>query len=188
MAIYTSRRRFSGPALLVMSGLLLLSGCASLTGGDTAKVPEIVNEPVPAAAAAGAVTLDECRTQALALDRSARTNGVQAQYFTSARTLNDCLAEVDAATTDQQALMQMRGLVILNFVKAGQLARARQALQAFQTDFDGQDLYFADYSSFVDTFSLLLGERHLSTDSALTLNVNKKLVAELRRQHYWSSH
>lgn len=191
------------PALILLSCLLVLSGCASQKGA-------VVIEPEPQTNMTAATdttydvmpqgpslqpqrpSLEECQGDAMALDASARENGAPVQYFRSAKTLRDCLDEIGPEVArdpaQQQQLMRLQAVVVLNYFKAGQLEQARSELAHFQRRFANKDLYLRDYSSFIDTFSVLLGQRQLSSDVDLALNVNKDLLNELRRQQYWLTH
>lgn len=132
-----------------------------------------------------------CRDQALNLDQEARAQKESAKYLASARMLESCEAQLGSAAQGlaQTERMQAYALSIQNHLKGGDVAAARRNLEKFSQTFEGQDLFFADGSSFIQTMEVLLG---LKSPSALgrysDTNVNKDLKAELRRVHYWAQH
>lgn len=130
-----------------------------------------------------------CVDEAIQLDGQAYAGRSQAQYLTSARLLESCEAKLGpaAATLPPDERMHAYGLAVQNYIKGGDLDRARSALGRFETAFAGQDLYYADGSSFTDTMGALLG-RYDGADFGRfsTLNVNAELKAEMRRVTYWA--
>ncbi len=130
----------------------------------------------------------DCRDEALALDAKARQAGSPARYLASARMLEGCEAALgpESARLALEERMRAYALSIQNYFKGGDVAKARGNLAKFKTAFAGNDLYYADGSSFGDTMTLVLGE---ADDSALgefsVVNVSPELKAELRRVRYW---
>lgn len=132
----------------------------------------------------------QCRDEALALDKSARTSASPAQYILSARTSDRCLAEVDShyKAIPEIELMQLHGLSIQNYFIAGDVSRARTQLSSFQRTYRGKDLYYPDNSSFLDSLSLLLGEEPVSAAGRHSLlNAKKSVKSEIRRMEYWKT-
>ncbi|MDW3205170.1 MAG: hypothetical protein R8L07_06460 [Alphaproteobacteria bacterium] len=130
-----------------------------------------------------------CVADAVELDRQAYATRATAKYLASARLLESCEAQLgpSAANVAPDERMQAYGLAVQNYIKGGDVDKAREALARFETAFAGQDLYYADGSSFTDTMGALLG-RYDGTDFGQfsTLNVNADLKAEMRRVAYWS--
>ncbi len=130
----------------------------------------------------------DCRDEALALDAKARQAGSPARYLASARMIDGCEAALGPETARLALEERMRAyaLSIQNYLKGGDVAKARENLGNFKTAFAGSDLYYADGASFSDTMTLVLGE---ADESALgefsTVNVSPELKAELRRVRYW---
>ena len=69
----------------------------------------------------------QCRDQALELDTKAREEGSTARYLASARLIEICEAEVgpSAAKTGEEERMRAYGLSIQNYLKGGDVAKAR---------------------------------------------------------------
>lgn len=131
----------------------------------------------------------QCRDEAIALDRQARQASSPARYLASARLLERCEAGLgpNAAQLAREERMRAYGLSIQNYLKSGDLAKARTNLQRLRQKFPGTDLYYADGSSFVETMGLLLNrERRETVGEFALLNVNGDLKAELRRVRYWT--
>lgn len=130
-----------------------------------------------------------CVADAVELDRQAYATRATAKYLASARLLESCEAQlgVAAAGVAPDERMQAYGLAVQNYIKGGDIDKARASLNRFEAAFAGQDLYYADGSSFIDTMGALLG-RYDGTDFGRfsTLNVNADLKSEMRRVSYWS--
>jgi len=130
----------------------------------------------------------DCRDEALILDEKALQAGSPARYLASARMIEGCEAALgpEAARLALQERMHAYALSIQNYLKGGNVSKARENLANFTAAFSGGDLYYADGASFTDTMALILGE---ADDSALgefsTVNVSPELKSELRRVRYW---
>lgn len=130
----------------------------------------------------------DCRDHALELDREAQQKHDNAKFLASARMIEKCEAQLGPDVADVAVDERMRGyaLTVQNYLKGGDVEQARQNLDKFSSTFQGQDLYFADGSSFIDTMEVLLGKRG---DGSLgrysDANVNKELKSEMRRVRYW---
>ena len=129
-----------------------------------------------------------CRDEALTLDQQARHSGAAGQYHQSATLLEKCEAQLGPGqveiSTDER--MHAYALSIQNYVKAGDIEKASQTYQRFDDQFPDQDLYFADGSSFKETFRALLGPVSASEYGRLSLlNASPELKAEMRRINYW---
>lgn len=129
-----------------------------------------------------------CRDEAMEFDRQARDGAASARYLASARLIERCEAELgpEAAHLAPEERMRAYALTVQNYMKGGDIAKARANLLTFKTTFPGSDLYYGDGSSFVDTMELLLGLRDRDTVGQFpTVNANATLKAELRRARYW---
>jgi len=128
---------------------------------------------------------DTCKAEGLALNTSASLQKSTAQYLAAANTLNSCLLQVEGSyesvPVDEQ--MKIHALTVLDFIKGGDVSKAREQLSVFERNFPSRDLFFNDYSSFLDTVNALL-----DGNQSAALNVNQSLKSELNRQHYWASH
>jgi len=85
--------------------------------------------------------------------------------------------------------MQVHALTVLNYFKGGDVVKARVQLQAFELSYPGSDLYFSDYTSFVDSLKVILSRSALeSTEMGRVLNINPALKSDIVRQRYWQTH
>ena len=131
----------------------------------------------------------KCRDEGLELDRLARASGDRTKYLASARLLEKCESELgpEAAGVARDERMRAYGLSILNFLRGGDMAAARNNLQRYTQTFAENDLYFADGSSFRETMQALLGQRDDRDFGQFSmLNVNRDLKEEMRRIQYWN--
>ncbi len=130
----------------------------------------------------------ECRDHALELDREAQAKHDPAKYLASARMIEKCEAQLgpDVADIAVDERMRAYALTVQNNLKGGDIEHARENLDKFSANFQGQDLYYADGSSFVQTMEVLLGKRGAGSIGRYSdANVNTELKSELRRVRYW---
>jgi len=129
-----------------------------------------------------------CRDMALELDREAQAKHDPAKYLASAQMIEKCEARLgpDVAGVAADERMRAYALSVQNHLKGGNVEQARENLDKFTANFDGQDLYYADGSSFVQTMEVLLGKRGAGSVGRYSdANVNAQLKSELRRVRYW---
>lgn len=163
--------------LIGLTAASLLSACGSTEQVDNTSA--IMNQKNQQA-------FDQCQRHVISMDKSAGKNASQAQYLASANSGLGCLTDVNINNPyiSEQQIMQLHALTVLNFVRGGDIVQARNGLNDFVHNFRNKDLYFADNTSFIHTFGLLLnGEKAQANQSSL--NVNKTLVAELKRKQTW---
>jgi hypothetical protein len=174
-----------------LSAAALLIGCNSTVKPGALPPMVSINAPVvkPVLDDNGEGAFYQCRDEVLAMDRSAAKNASLAQYLAAANASGGCLLLVQGSHSFviQQQLMQLQALAVLDYLKGGDVFNARDTLAEFKRMFSGRDLYFADHSSFIDTFDLLLNQSEAAA-GLVGLNVNKTLLAEFERQHYWVNH
>ena len=133
----------------------------------------------------------KCRDDALTLDRQARQTGDTAKYLASAKLITTCEADLgpEAAGVAGAERFQAYALSVQNYLKGGDVDAARGNLEQLAAAYPGQDLYYPDGSSFIDTMEVLLG---LRADHAVArfsdANVNSALKSEMRRVQYWQTH
>ncbi len=131
----------------------------------------------------------KCRDEALKLDGLAHASGDRTKYLASARVLEKCESALgpEAAGIAHDERMRAYGLSILNYLRGGDMAAARNNLDRFKRTFAGNDLYFADGSSFRETMQALLGQRADRDFGQFSmLNVSRDLKEEMRRLQYWN--
>ncbi|MEQ9643474.1 MAG: hypothetical protein RIM84_25875 [Alphaproteobacteria bacterium] len=133
----------------------------------------------------------ECRDEALSLDSQARAAANPARYLAVARLLERCESDLGPGAAGLAADERMRAyaLAVQNHLKGGDIAAARGGLERFRAAFPGEDLYYADGSSFTETMALLLGLGGPGATGELAMsNVAADVKAELRRADYWRQH
>lgn len=176
--------------IIGLGAALLLAGC-NTTAKQGALPPTVnITPTTPTVTQAGDEHgFRQCREEIISMDRSAAQNASLAQYLAAANATDGCLAMVfnNQSFMVQQQMMQLLGLAVLDYLKGGDIVNARATLARFKQDFGGRDLYFADHSSLIDTFELLLNDTGLGAQQ-VRLNVNKTLLGEFKRKHYWASH
>ncbi|MDN4501395.1 hypothetical protein QX776_03240 [Alteromonadaceae bacterium BrNp21-10] len=160
--------------LIALTALLLLQACQT-----TAK-------PKPAVIA---VNDNRCEVDALAMAEHASSTASSSQFLSSANQLQQC---ADSYTRGQnnksEEAMRLMAASTFNYIKGGDVQRAKQQLNTFTSQFPRQDLYFSDYTSFLDTATALLDSSSLTFDEFSKLNINPRLRGEIKRKQYWQSH
>ena len=128
-----------------------------------------------------------CRGEALDLDRQAHDEASPARYLASAKLLEKCEADVGAAakvSVDER--MRAYALGVQNYLKGGDVPKARETLDHLKSAFPGADFYYANGASFIDTMEFLTGVRDRATVGVLGVsNVDEGFKSELRRAQYW---
>lgn len=133
----------------------------------------------------------QCREHALELDEQAQQSHDSAKFIASAKMIETCEARLgpEVAGLDRDERMRTYALSIQNYLKGGDIDQARTNLEKFNQTFDGQDLFYADGSSFSHTMEVLLGVRGAGSIGRFSnANVNQDLKSELRRVRYWETH
>ena len=131
----------------------------------------------------------QCRAAALTLDRQARAEGSGARYLAAARMLEGCEASVgpEGARLARDERIKAYALIVQDYFKGGDVAKARASLMTFKQNYKGTELYYADGASFVETMEILLGLRdRMAVGEFSVANVSGELKAELRRVRYWT--
>ncbi|MFT6896685.1 MAG: hypothetical protein ACJA13_001088 [Paraglaciecola sp.] len=130
-----------------------------------------------------------CQANALAMAEHASSSASSPQFLSAANKLQRCATEL--ATGKQmnaENRMRLMAASTLNFIKGGDVTRAKEQIVRFNHDFAQQDLYFSDYTSFRDTASALLDSDSLTYEQFSQLNINQQLRNEIKRKQYWLSH
>jgi outer membrane protein assembly factor BamD (BamD/ComL family) len=130
--------------------------------------------------------LAQCQENALEIESHAQQSASKAQYLTAARALNNCLIEAaDLNNVQQQLVLQTMAMSTLNYIKGGDVASASGMVEQFKQQYPMQDLYFADYTSFLDTATALLSGDENSSFQLSSLNISRELRQEIERNRYW---
>ena len=180
---------------IVAFAFLFLQACVST--GDTASIQQSMNvgtyddnaqtESVKAQAMRSNQLDQSCVAKVTAMQTSIGETANPAQLYSLATTAERCVANkhFSAEHPDKEKAMQLTALSVMNFVKAGDTERAQDNFELFTRLFPQQDLFFADYSSFVDTATALLSYQTLSKSQLMTLNINRAMRDDLIRQQHW---
>ncbi|WP_158966441.1 hypothetical protein [Paraglaciecola sp. L3A3] len=131
-----------------------------------------------------------CEQQAIEMDGYAQRSGQPAQYLASAKAMLRCVNGIQfpKGHPDTDKGLRLMALSVMNFVKGGDINAASVALRKTQSTFPDRDLYFADYSSFMDTAKALLNQQKMSRQQLAALNISPDLRAEIERNQYWLRH
>lgn len=184
-------RKLSARTLLPMLAVLVLSGCVSNFASNGPPGEGIGFRNARYVEIEAMRGYRRCRDDALVLDHQARQAGSSARYLASARLLEKCESDLgpEAVRLAQDERMRAYALSIQNYLKGGDVARARANLETFEAAFPGYDLYYPDGSSFRETMEILLGLRNRAAVGEFSVaNVGQPLKAELRRVRYWQRH
>ena len=135
----------------------------------------------------------ECKQSALDMDSSARQQQSIAQYSQAAELLSQC---VESAAINPQAIpgdevIPLQALVVVDYLKAGDIESAREQLAIFKEAFQGRDLYFSDNTSFIETAEMLIESPDKTRSQQRyrsVLNARGAAVDELKRREYWVAH
>ena len=158
-------RTFSISATL--AGSLLLGGCA------TTSSPEPIFD---------AASFFECREEALALDAAALHGGTPAQYARAGRLAGQCVEEAGPDYgAHETEVMRLHLLSVLDLLRGGHVAEARDTLRAFEARFPGRDLRGASQTSLLDALALLVSAEGADAKA----NVSRTLSAEIARIEHW---
>ncbi|MDX1483430.1 MAG: hypothetical protein R3229_03015 [Alphaproteobacteria bacterium] len=130
-----------------------------------------------------------CRAEGMELDKKALASGSAGTYLASAQVLEKCETGLGPGTTDsitREERMRAYALSVQNYLKGGDVTRARENFDRFRTAFPDHDLYYADGTSFISTMEALLGRQEPWTFGEFAnLNVKDSVKSEMRRMHYW---
>lgn len=126
-----------------------------------------------------------CQANAFDHEAHARKSKQISQYLAAAKSLHRCVKKGDGEFANPEPAMQLLALASFNYLKAGEVELATAAVDEFMTLFPEQDLYFDDYSSFLDSIQALLTQQQLTSSQLARLNINANLKAELKRKQYW---
>lgn len=182
----------TGQALkaMMLAGIMIGStACMTFDGGSTAE--GIGYRQARFAEMSAMNEFRACKADGLALDEQARLDASGAKYLASAKILEQCEASVGSVdqTIGSDERMRVYALSIQNYVKGGDIAKAADSLNQFQSAFPNKDLYYADGSSFIETMLVITHQKEDANFSvASTLNVPRALKIEKNRIAHWEIH
>ena len=165
--------------LAVVSTSVFFSACTSTSA--PAEVTDLNNPYV------NVQRMDERCVQQIMEQQQVLALASTAQYLSLADSAMHCAEGIvfTPSHPDTQTAMQFSALAFNNYLKAGDIKQAQSTLQAFRQRFPQQDLFFTDYTSFVDTATVLVSHDQLSAHQLEVLNISDKLRSELLRQRKW---
>ncbi len=133
---------------------------------------------------------ERCRDEGLHLDASARARGAADAFLTSADVLAKCNAEIGsaAAIAPEDERMRLHALSVINYIRGGDVERARRQFETFKTAWPDNDLYLTGGTSFIATAETLLGRTEQQTfGTFMALNVTDEMKREMRRMNHWKN-
>jgi len=136
----------------------------------------------------------DCQDHAKSMANHAELIASSAQYLAAAKAMNNCIRNAlqnRAYNNNDEydvVIMKMMATATLNFIKSGDVITASREVERFKRIFPNQDLYFEDYTSFLDTTTALLSLESLHSSQLSALNISRVLRDEIERKHYWLNH
>ena len=177
-------RRFARLAACVLAagGALAVSGCqrpaAEGIGFREARFNDM----------AAITDWRKCRDEAVDLDHQAHDEASSARYLAAARLMEKCESDLGEGATKVTADERMHAyaLGVQDYLKGGDVPKARETLEKLKMAFPGSDLYYGNGASFIDTMDFLTGVRDRATVGVLGVaNVDSGFESEMRRDQYW---
>lgn len=140
------------------------------------------------------IDIVQCNNHAQNIADHAESVASTAQYLAAAKAMNNCVTSALQNRSykhnpeHKPVIMKMMAITALNFIKSGDVDTASREVERFKRVYPRQDLYFADYTSFLDTATALLSLEPLSASQVTSLNISRVLRNEIERKHYWLNH
>ena len=130
-----------------------------------------------------------CVEDALKIAEQVKTSGQTGGYRTSAQILERCESNLGGGAVQlaQEERMRNYALAITNYVKAGEVRKAREKLEVYRKTFDGYDLYLPNGYSFIDSMTVLTAkhDESFSIEGIPMMNISSTLRAEIQRVRFW---
>lgn len=131
---------------------------------------------------------DDCRKTAFTLDKGAGADS--SRLLASAEKFESCELMLGKSGKVIDRDMRLKGIAmgVQNYIKGGNLSKARTMLDQFEHIAEGDDLLYPDSTSFVASMRVLLnanGEK--SAIRLATFNAKSELKDEIRRAWYWQT-
>ena len=135
-----------------------------------------------------------CQRHAQSIANHAESTASSAQYLAAAKAMSRCVSSAlkqrvyNHSDEHDVVIMKMMAIATLNFIKSGDVITASREVDKFKRTYPNQDLYFEDYTSFLDTATALLSLEPLHSSQLSALNISRVLRDEIERKHYWLNH
>ncbi len=136
----------------------------------------------------------ECQSHAQNIAGHAESTASNAQYLAAAKAMHNCVSTAltnkaySHSNEHEVVIMKMMAAATLNFIKSGDVITASREVERFKRTYPNQDLYFEDYTSFLDTATALLSVEPMHSSQLSALNISRVLRDEIERKHYWLNH
>ena len=134
------------------------------------------------------VNYDECRKVAFAIDKDAGADA--SRFLASAEKFESCELMLGDASNiiDQDMRLKAIAMGVQNYLKGGDLAKARTMLEHFEQVADGADLLYPDSTSFLASMHVLLNApRNKNALQLASQNAKGEIKDEIRRAWYWQT-
>jgi hypothetical protein len=131
---------------------------------------------------------DECRKVAFAIDKDAGADA--SRFLASAEKFESCELMLGDASTiiDRDMRLKAIAMGVQNYIKGGDLAKARTMLEHFEQVADGADLLYPDSTSFLASMHVLLNApRNKNALQLASQNAKGEIKDEIRRAWYWQT-
>lgn len=184
MSLIKSKIKFAITALLVPA---TLSACQPTTLSGSAAAVDYRYDRF--ADMQIKVDYNNCRKTAFSLDKEAGVD--PSRFIASAKKFENCELMIGDSGNliDRDMRLKNIAMGVQNYIKGGDLAKARTMLEQFEKIAAGDDLLYPDSTSFVASMHVLLNAN--SDKNALRLasrNAKPKIKDEIRRAWYWQTH
>ncbi|MEK9849639.1 MAG: hypothetical protein VW665_03935 [Candidatus Puniceispirillum sp.] len=131
---------------------------------------------------------DACRKTAFTLDKGAGADS--SRLLASAEKFESCelMLGKSGKVIDRDMRLKAIAMGVQNYIKGGNLTKARTMLDQFEHVADGADLLYPDSTSFVASMRVLLNaDADKSALRLASMNAKSALKDEIRRAWYWQA-
>ena len=178
-----SKVKFAFAMLLVSAGM---SACQPLTLSESSAAVDYRYERF--ATMQIKANYDDCRKTAFAIDKEAGADA--SRFLANAEKFENCemILGDSGKLIDQEMRLKALAMGVQNYIKGGNLAKARTMFEQFEHVAKGADLLYPDSTSFVANMRVLLNAG--GDKNALRLasqNAKTELKDEIRRSWYWQT-
>ncbi len=131
---------------------------------------------------------NNCRKTGFALDKEAGVD--PSRFIASADKFENCELMISNSQSliDREMRLKTIAMSVQNYIKGGDLAKARAMLEQFEQVAAGQDLLYPDSTSFVSSMRVLLNASSNKNSFRLAShNAKTKIKSELSRAWHWQA-